>query len=230
MLQRPCANASPHDRRAGSDESGHTDGVTRLALTTAYIPGLDREWHRLRSAGTWWTGAERVAVARVGRAARADAPLPDVDLPEVAVEAAARLSADPHVDSAFVERLESEGLSRPAYVEILGVASRVAAVDTFLFGIGAPEQPLPGPVPGEPLLEPNPEATIDGGLVPTVGRASAPNALSAVWLETEALLDLLDVLYLSLEEMRDLSIVKELNRAQMELIAARTSHLNECFY
>ena len=38
------------------------------------------------------------------------------------------------------------------------------------------------------------------------------------------------VLYLSLDEMADPTIEKTLTRAQMELIAARTSLLNDCFY
>ena len=48
--------------------------------------------------------------------------------------------------------------------------------------------------------------------------------------EIAAMFALHGVLYLSLEEMMDLEVVKGLTRAQMELLAARTSLLNDCFY
>ncbi len=205
-----------------------------MNLVDSYADGLDREWARLAAAGTWWTGAERVAMARVARAARATdsgrADLASAPLPEAAVEAAERLSADPHVDLPWVEDLERRGLDRRAYVEVLGIVARLNAVDTFLFGIGSSPRRLPDPRPGEPTRATVPDAVMNGGFVPTVGPASAPNALSAVAAETEALMDLHGVLYLSMAEMGDLEIVKDLNRCQIELVAARTSLLNECFF
>ncbi|NIR35295.1 MAG: hypothetical protein GWN79_03150 [Actinobacteria bacterium] len=72
---------------------------------------------------------------------------------------------------------------------------------------------------------------IDGGWVPTVGRASAPSSLSAVPAEVDAMFDVAGVLYLTLVEMGDLTRVRDdLHRTQMELTAARTSWLNDCFY
>lgn len=201
-----------------------------LELTPSYESGIAREWEVLGSPGTWWTGAERVAIAAVARAAKAEEPTPDIDLPQGAIEAAARLSADPHVDKAWVDRIEAGGVSLPAYVEIMGIVSRLTAVDTFLFGIGAEQRPLPEPVPGEPSRELVPEAVINGGHAPTVGPASAPNALSAVAAEAAAWNDLHDLLYLSMPEMGDLRIVKDLSRAQLEFVAARTSLINDCFF
>ncbi len=200
------------------------------ALTSDYVSGLDHEWERLRSPGTWWTGAQRVAIAAVARAARADQVLNPPELPEPAIEAAARLSAHPHINQAWVDSLAAKGLAAPAYVEILGVVARVNAVDTFLFGIDAPERPLPEPLDGEPSRELVADAAINGAYVPTVGEAWAPNALSAVAAEVDAMLGLHDVLYLSMPEMGDMKIEKGLTRAQMEFVAARTSVLNDCFY
>ena len=201
-----------------------------LSLTDDYVPGLNREWHRLQSAGTWWTGAQRVAIAAVARAARNSEPTPDVELPPPAITAAARLSADPHVDAHWLADLEAEGLAAEPYVEVLGVVARLNAVDTFIFGIGGELQPLPDPLEGEPSREQVEGAAMSGGLVPTVGPASAPNSLSAVEAESAALLDLHGVLYLSLEEMGDLGIVKDLTRAQLEFVAARTSLITDCFF
>ncbi|MEO1062931.1 MAG: hypothetical protein AAFZ07_16085 [Actinomycetota bacterium] len=191
---------------------------------------LDREWERLSAAGTWWSGAERVAIAAAARAARDGDPRPG-GLDDAPVEAAERLSvAAHHVTGPWLDDLEERGLDRLAYVELLGVVSRVRAVDTALFGLGRPERPLPVPAPGEPSGRRVDGAGIDGGLVPTVGRAGPPNALSAVDDEDEALHDLHGAMYLSLEQMRDLHIERGLGRAQMELVAARTSLLNDCFF
>lgn len=205
-------------------------GAVAATLTSDYIDALDREWHRLRSAGTWWTGAQRVAIAAVARAARDGRAITPAELPEPAIEAAARLSTHPHIDQAWVDSLAARGVAAPAYVEILGVVSRLNAVDTFLFGIDHAEQPLPEPLDGEPSRLVVADAAINGAYVPTVGEAWAPNALSAVAAEVDAMTDLHDVLYLSMPEMGDMNIEKGLTRAQMEFVAARTSVLNDCFY
>ena len=48
---------------------------------------------------------------------------------------------------------------------------------------------------------------------------------------TELLFDVHGVLYLTIEQMGNHSTVRDgLTRAQMELAAARTSYLNDCFY
>ncbi len=201
-----------------------------LALSEPYRAGLQREWDRLASAGTWWSGRQRVELASVARAARAGDATPVTELPTPAVEAAVRLSADPHVDLAWVEDLEERGLDRRALVEILGVVARLDAVDTFLFGIGARTRPLPDPRPGDPSRVPVPEARLDGGFVPTVGPAFPTSALSAVAAEQHAQEDLHGVLYMTIEQMGDLEIELDLNRAQIEFVAARTSLLNDCFF
>ncbi len=203
--------------------------TTSLAAPPAVARLVDREWERLAAAGTWWTGGERVAIAATARAARDGLDRPG-GVPDPAAEAAERLSIEAHhVTAEWLDDLERRGLDRLAYVEVLGVVSRIRAVDTAVFGLGQPERPLPEPSPGEPTSE-RTNAEVDGGIVPTVGPAGPPNALSAVPDEHEALHDLHGAMYLSLQEMRDLQIERGLGRAQMELVAARTSLLNDCFF
>ncbi|MFQ5517956.1 MAG: alkylhydroperoxidase-related (seleno)protein, partial [Acidimicrobiia bacterium] len=48
-----------------------------------------REWQRLSGPGCWWSGAERVALARAARRARAGEPEAATEVPAAAVEAAA---------------------------------------------------------------------------------------------------------------------------------------------
>ena len=69
-----------------------------------------------------------------------------------------------------------------------------------------------------------------GGWVPTVGPASPPSALSSVPDEHEAMHDLHAIFYLAVADMADLDADRGLHRTQMELVAARTSLLNECFF
>jgi len=205
--------------------------MASLTLGQGYVDGLNAEWQHLARAGTWWTGSERIAVAAVARAARERQPQPSVALPESAVRAATRLAGEPHIDADWVRALTDDGLQIEAYVEILGIVARLSAVDSFMFGIGADApHALPQPTAGSVSKQMVDAAGSNGGLVPTVGPASAPNALSAVSAETDAMLALHGVLYLSIAEMSELEIVKDLTRAQMEFIAARTSFLNDCFF
>ncbi len=201
-----------------------------LPLGHDYIEGLNAEWTTLATAGPWWNGAERVAIAGHARSAREGTPAPDGPLPAPAARAAARLASSPHVDAAWVDDLVADGLTLEAYVEIIGIVGRVSAVDSLMFGIGAEPQPLPLPLDGEPSRVVHEDAAMNGALAPTVGPPGAPSALSAVPAEVDAMFDLHAVLYLSLEEMGEPTIQKTLTRAQMELIAARTSLLNDCFY
>ena len=205
-------------------------GMSPLPLGHDYIDGLNAEWTTLASAGTWWNGTERVAIASHARAAREGKSAPSANLPPAAAEAAARLATAPQVDAGWLASLSGRGLTAEAYVEIIGIVGRLAAVDSLMFGIGANPQPLPTPAEGEPTHEREPRAAMNGALAPTVGSPGAPSSLSAVPAEMDAVFALHGVLYLSLEEMADPTIVKALSRAQMELIAARTSLLNDCFY
>ena len=191
---------------------------------------LGREWARLAAPGTWFTGQERVAIAGEARAARS---LGDggTGLDEPVVEAAHAVSAAAqYVTRAWVEDLLDRGLTIEEYVEVAGIAGRLAAVDACVKGLGGAEEPLPAPQPGEPARVRNDEARWRAAFVPTAGGDRAPFALSAVPAEAEALLDLHGPLYLTIEEMQDLEYRGALTRAQMEFVAARTSYLNDCMY
>lgn len=200
------------------------------------VPGpirdaLDAQWRHIAGPGTWLTGEQRVAVCRQARAARRGDAVDTVELTTPMAEAARRLSSDaPATREAWVRGLYDAGLDPLEYVEILSLVARLAAIDTFAFGIGDTERPLPSPQPGEPSRVRVDGAGFDGAWAPTVGPAGAPSALSAIAAERDAWLELHGALYLSLDEMGRMDIVKDLSRAQLELVAARTSLLNDCFY
>lgn len=180
--------------------------------------------------GTWWDGSERVAIADHVRAARYGTEPPQSNLPGPAAEAAETVGAQPAtIRRAWVEGI-ADTIGYPQYVEITGIASRLAAVDTVHDGLGATHEPLPQPEPGEPSRTEEPTARAGAAWVPMVGGASITQALTLVDSESVAQEDLHAPLYLSYEGMAQLDYVAGLSRAQMELVAARTSAINECFY
>lgn len=187
---------------------------------------VDDQWSRLGSAGTWMTGAERVELIRM---ARNDATLGEVGLPiRTAAMAVAHHAAT--ITAGTVDDVESGGVCREQYVEIVGVVSRIAAIDTYELGLGRRPREVPATRPGEPTRSVVAAARRRAGWVPTVGPIGPPTALNAVPAEAAAQESLHGVLYLSYPDMADLHAQRGLSRAQMELVAARVSYLNDCLY
>ncbi len=210
---------------AGANQGEHH------VMSPAMLDGIRREWQRLGQAGTWWTGAERVAIAEVARKALAGADTTNFMLPLAATQAAAAVAANPvSISSDMLNQFEADGLSASAYTEIVGVVARMVAIDTAVRGTGGNEEPLPTPSSGEPSQIVPAKAKKRSAWVPMVGAAGAVTALSGVAAEDEAQRDLHGALYLSYEEMGDMEIVKGLTRAQLELVASRTSLINQCVY
>ena len=189
-----------------------------------------REWERLARPGTWWSGPERVAIAARARHARYDEAAPGPVLGKVAEEVTDTVAARPAaVRRAWVAEVADE-LGYPKYVEIVGVVSRLASVDSFHKGVGADREPLPEPEPGTASHAEEPIARLGPAWVPMVGGSSITQALSLVDAESIAQEDMHGPMYMTYEGMAELDYVGGLSRAQMEVVASRTSVVNECFY
>lgn len=188
----------------------------------------NREWTRLRTAGTWLTGTERVEVANAARGGEATTP---------AQRAAQRIHDAPaSITREWLQQIEGDGLPLEEYVEVLGIVARLRALDTTLFGLGHPARPLPAALAGEPTYAIT-DAQIHGAWIPTVGVAFPPTILSSVPAENDAMFDVHGVLYLSADgdptgnSMGNMGVIRDgVSRAQMEFVAARTSLLNDCFF
>jgi hypothetical protein len=192
---------------------------------------IANQWHRLANAGTWFTGEQRVAIAAVVRQAQAGEPSqPEVNS-AVIVEAAHKIAIDAHtIDQSWIDSCYERGLKPSQLVELTAIVAQLSTIDTYTIGIGAELKVLPDPRPGEPIKEEVKGAKLNRGWYPTRGIAGAPNCFSAVAAENQALHDIHSAMYLSMEEMADNTIVKTLHRSQIELLAARTSKYNDCFY
>ena len=200
-------------------------------IASQFTALVAREWGRMSAAGTWWTGAERVAIASEARAAVAGHRSTGA-LDPAATEAARQVATQAGTIRRFdLERWAADGLDGFAFVEIVGVVSRLMALDVAAFGLGRDQASLPEPDPGEPSRQRPGDAAITTGWAPTVGPATAPSTLSAVPPESDAMFDVHGVLYATMQQMADLRLERNgLSRPQIELVAARASRLNDCFY
>ncbi len=211
---------------------GQNPKVAMLSDSTLPAPeGVDDEiaeqWRFLAHPGATLTGRERVSAAAAARHARRGTPATGGPIER----AAALISRAAHeITADVVEKLGDEGLNAHRYIETLGVVARTTAIDTAVRGLGAAELSLPEPVDGEPTGEIDPEAKKRSAFIPTVGPANPMTALSALPAETQHQESLSDLLYLSYEQMLDFDIQRDLHRTQLELVAARTSSINECVY
>jgi len=151
-----------------------------------------RAWERLASAGCWWTGEQRVAIAREVRLARACAlclarrqalTASAVEgrhersgaLPAAAIEAVHRLVTDAsRITRSWLETvLQGEGLSDAHYVELLGVVTTLLCIDGFHAAMGLPLEPLPEPRRGAPSQQRPAAARQEMGFVPTIPSGEA---------------------------------------------------------
>ena len=204
-------------------------------MTTSLIAEFDalsaRQFDEFARAGVWWTGEQKLAIVATARAAMAGVPSPE-GLPAHVDEAVRKVAADAiSIRRGDIERWADDGMRVEAYVELVSVIVRLSAIDTAAFGLGLDAAPLPLAVPGAPLESTVPDIDFVDGWVPTDGPAFPPTAFTAVPGATEQWVDVSNVLYMPMEEMGDPAYVRDgVTRAQIELVAARTSYLNECFY
>ncbi len=192
---------------------------------------IELQWQRLAKAGTWYRGAQRVALAEVTRDAHIGRASTTVDIDKTTADAARKIAIDaPTIRQNWVQEVTDSAIGQNAFVELTAIVSQVTTIDTYTIGIGETLRPLPLAEPGEPSYEEVKGARLNRGWYPTRGIAGAPNCFSAVTAENQALHDIHEALYLSMSEMSNPDITKTLHRSQIELLAARTSHHNDCFY
>ncbi len=171
------------------------------------------------------------------------------ELTDAFVEVVHRVRTDSgRVTHAWYERMLGEGVSDGEYVEIIGVVATAIALDTFNRALGQRFAPLPTPQAGTPshyrpagarhqlawvpTLEPD---DITAGDPDIYARYHPPyNIQKALSLVPEAMLaffDLDEVFYLQEQEILDFdNEYRAITHDQMELVAARLSALNRCYY
>lgn len=201
-------------------------------VRSGVLEALRATWVQLARPGTWWTAAQRRAVAETARAAREGHAVPDGDLPDAARDAAALIGATPtKVTGPWVAEI-TEAIGAEPYVEIVGITSRVVAIDTFSRLLGVAPEPFPDPEPGEPTREPaEPRPEHVRTFVP-VGRVFVPTFTLSLVPDERAINDQLgDALYMTEADMENPDLRRgALHRTDIELVGATVSFENECFY
>ena len=237
-----------------------------IALRDDLAEAHARAWGRIGCPGTWWDGAQRVAIAAETRHAlacalchqRKEALSPAAiggqhdslgALPDAVVEVVHRVRTDPsRLSKSWFRGVIAGGFSEEQYVETVSIVAHVVAIDTMAGGLGFDLLALPRPEPGAPSQYRPPGAQPGGAWVPWIeppdlgerevgiypaGRAAANimKAMSLVPDEVKSFFDLVSHQYQGPLQMRDFSReYRAITHAQIELLAARVSALNQCLY
>jgi hypothetical protein len=203
----------------------------------------------LAGPGTWWDGRQRLAIAAEVRRALAHAHLAPWDVPSAidgllndadplpphAADAVWRITNHPGTLTVGWYRDIVAGFPSPEhYVELVGVVALVNSIDRFAAVLALDPIPLPAPRSGAPS-----QVRVDGAEVSTHWVPTAPmrgpyvlRALSAVPQDRPLQRELSEAQYLPEGALLgDMDWGREtIDRRQIELVAAQTSMVNECFY
>lgn len=212
------------------------------------LDAFDAIWSWLAQPGGWWTAEQKVAIAARTREAEAR-PLWDrrpSTIDDLCVEAAEGEPLSPLVTD-VVERVAVEAgsierswadaviaiLGDAAYAELVCVVASVVPIDRACTLLGRTIEPLPDPGIGDPTGERASETVDIGAYVPAqtgFAGANVAKSLSVAPTANMMRLGLVRALYSGTRFGELRWDDGPLNRPQVELIAARTSALNECFY
>lgn len=169
-------------------------------------------------------------------------------LPGPVVDIVHRVRTDSsRLDHAWYQRVVPAVLSEGAYVEAVAIVANVATVDTFCQALGVAPHSFLAPLEGAPTRRRPAGAKAGLAWVPTVApedlteaepdiyadksAANIHRALSLVPDEVVGFFDLDDVHYLPDAQLRQFDEEpRAINHAQIELLAARMSALNQCVY
>lgn len=219
-----------------------------VAVSRPQLDAFDAIWSWLAEPGGWWTGEQKVAVASLTRAAEAR-PLWDrrpstIDhlgfaaaegepISPLVVDTVERIA----VEAGSIERSWAEAviaiLGDAAYAELVSVVASVVPIDRACALLGRPIEALPDPDDGEPTGERAAETVGIGSYLPVqagFGGANVAKSLSVAPTANMMRLGLVRALYSGTRFGELKWDDGSLNRPQVELLAARTSALNECFY
>lgn len=181
----------------------HYDEVP-YELRQDFAESHTRFWHRLQKPGSWFTSAERIAIAQATREAR-QCPLcdqrkqalsprtvagshlneasirsPVVDVVHAIATDASRLS-----ESWYKSQLADSPnrLSEGEYIEIVGTVVSMVSIDSFADALGIAHRPLPEPVDeSEPdRYRPSTASVTDDAWVPMLAKENAHTPESDLW-------------------------------------------------
>ena len=214
------------------------------------VEAQSRARSALGSAGDWLTGAQRRAAwieARDAATNKLDAErckslspfAPDGEhsatelLPQAGVEIVHRVASDPGRLTRDWANAQIAQLGAATYTEFVGVTAIAMALDSFDIAITGAVGELPEVDLGEPArLVPDDIGDVGAWVPQTLGNAVAnvSRTLSGVPQTNGIWRELVNSHYSRGAEFMSLHWDRALSRPQVELVAARVTSLNECFY
>ena len=209
--------------------------------------------HAFVRPGTWWSGEQRAALISEVRSARSPVGFQGfkhVELTSAVKRLLERIAVAPNeLDRSAYDEALAGGLSAEEYVETVSLVAQTINLDDFSRGLGIALRELPAVEDGQPSRLAPSEAVLGDAWLPMVpsgqlggvigeqlyGKGWAANilrALSLVPSEASSIIELEAVEYCSPETIMDFGFSHDpaISRSQVELVAARISALNQCFY
>ncbi|MEM7286024.1 MAG: hypothetical protein AAF480_06705 [Actinomycetota bacterium] len=221
------------------------EALEAAAVDGEIIDACRISWDNLGKPGGWWSGADRLAIARQ---IRRSAPRPLWDRAPELVD----VGDEPDGDlSAFVRALTERVTTQPssidhetylhvvdrigedAYAELAAIASQVVPIDHLHDALGLEREPFPEAEVGEPTGERPVDLVEDVAFLPTLPADGLPHvavSLSLAQADNARRMLLVRAMYSGRSFGDMVWTHRALSRPQIELVAARTSALNECFY
>ncbi len=230
--------------------SASADGETPMTIETQLRHERDTAAQRISEPGDWLSGEQRLAAWAQARdaasnpldLARLAALSPEAvpgsheatsALSAAAVEVVHRVASDPgRLTRSWADRLIDQ-LGEERYTELVGVTAIVTVLDCFDRIMGLQTRALPAPVDGEPTgVRPQGVGDVGAWVSQSLAKANAnvSRTLSLVPTTEGPWRSLVTSHYSRGPEFFKLDWDRALSRPQVELVAARTTALNECFY
>lgn len=232
----------------GNPSTGFASEGFDVDVPDHQLAAFDAAWSWLAEPSGWWTGVQKLSMVEVARAATRrplwDRRPPTIDhldprppgaglLSPLAIDTVERIA----VEAGAIRREWAEAviavLGAERYAELVAVVATFLPVDRACALLGRTPEPLLPAVDGEPTGERAAELVDIGAYLPAAAGfpgANVAKSLSIVPTANLMRLGVVRALY-SGDRFGDLCWDDgALNRPQVELVAARTSALNECFY
>ena len=250
ILMQVTGDMASFDGSVGADViRSHALFLSRLARAGTWFSSDERiaiaAETRIAAACTFCNLRKEALSPHAVKGEHSTAPGSDILAPEL-IDRIHLVISDPlRVTKTAIDSLGESELKVAHYVEALGITVIMRSIDQACLGMGVPQHALPAPLAGEPSQEAPPGLGDIGAFLPMISTEPPPppnedlwgnetaNVIRALSLVPDAVRDLkllAEAQYLPLDDYEDLSQQRTLSRPQIELIGARVSAINECFY
>jgi hypothetical protein len=206
---------------------------TALGQPGDWLTGAQRRaaWIEVRDAASNTLDAERRASLSLLESGEQHRP--SELLPQAGVEVVHRVATDPGRLTRSWADTQISQLGAALFTEFVGITAIATVLDFFDIAMTGAAGVLPEILVGEPARQVPDNVGEVGAWVPqTLGaaRANVSRTLSGVPETNRIWRDLVDSHYSRGAEFMSLEWDRPLSRPQVELVAARVTSLNECFY